>query len=75
MLTCHRQAGAGGVDAMDWAQMLERMYLRWADSQGFKTTIVDRLEGLHVISTSLAPCLRIPLIHGACSVLALTMTK
>ncbi|CAK0787352.1 hypothetical protein CVIRNUC_010572 [Coccomyxa viridis] len=39
------QAGAGGVDAMDWAQMLERMYLRWADSQGFKSTIVDRLEG------------------------------
>ena len=34
---------------MDWAQMLERMYLRWADSQGFKSAIVDRLEGLHVI--------------------------
>ena len=49
-LTRHRQAGAGGVDAMDWAQMLERMYLRWADSQGFKSTVVDRLEGLHVVS-------------------------
>ena len=35
---------------MDWAQMLERMYLRWADSQGFKSAIVDRLEGLHVIT-------------------------
>ena len=42
---------------MDWAQMLERMYLRWADSQGFKSAIVDRLEGLHVIYKSLAPYL------------------
>jgi peptide chain release factor 2 len=38
-------AGSGGVDSQDWAEMLERMYLRWADSRGFKATIVDRTVG------------------------------
>ena len=34
-------AGAGGVDAADWTQMLLRMYVRWADRKGFQTQIVD----------------------------------
>jgi peptide chain release factor 2 len=34
-------AGAGGVDAADWAQMLTRMYLRWADAKGYLTHVVD----------------------------------
>ncbi len=34
-------AGAGGVDAADWTQMLTRMYLRWAEAKGFTTQIVD----------------------------------
>ena len=38
-------AGAGGTDAQDWAQMLERMYLRWAEKQGLKTKVVDESPG------------------------------
>jgi peptide chain release factor 2 len=38
-------AGAGGVDAQDWAQMLQRMYLRWAENHKFTTEILDTTEG------------------------------
>ena len=41
-LTVH--AGAGGTEACDWAFMLSRMYLRWAERHGFKTEVVDQLE-------------------------------
>jgi len=39
------QSGAGGVDAMDWAQMLLRMYTRWAERKGFKHTLIDYTDG------------------------------
>ncbi|MBS0611871.1 MAG: peptide chain release factor 2 [Proteobacteria bacterium] len=39
------QAGAGGTEAQDWAQMLLRMYLKWADAHGFKTEIIDQSDG------------------------------
>jgi peptide chain release factor 2 len=38
-------AGAGGTDAQDWAAMLMRMYLRWAEARRFKTEIVDETPG------------------------------
>jgi peptide chain release factor 2 len=38
-------AGAGGTDACDWAEMLMRMYVRWAETHGFKTEILDLQEG------------------------------
>ncbi|HVS79210.1 MAG TPA: peptide chain release factor 2 [Candidatus Saccharimonadales bacterium] len=38
-------AGAGGTDAQDWAQMLERMYLRWAEKSGLKVEVIEESPG------------------------------
>ena len=38
-------AGAGGTDAQDWANMLLRMYIRWAETRGWKTELVDKSDG------------------------------
>ncbi len=38
-------SGAGGTESQDWAQMLMRLYLRWAESHGYKTSIAQLLEG------------------------------
>jgi peptide chain release factor 2 len=42
---CSIQAGAGGTDAQDFAQMLLRMYLRWAERKGFKVELIDEQTG------------------------------
>jgi hypothetical protein len=39
------QAGSGGTEAQDWAEMLLRMYLRWAESRGFKTELMEVSPG------------------------------
>jgi len=43
ILTVH--SGAGGIEAQDWAQMLVRMYLRWAESRGYGTDVIDWVDG------------------------------
>lgn len=43
LLTIH--SGAGGTEAQDWAEMLMRMYTRWADRHSFKVFLLDELEG------------------------------
>ena len=42
---CSIQAGAGGTDAQDFAQMLLRMYVRWAERKGFKVELIDEQPG------------------------------
>lgn len=41
-------SGAGGTEAQDWAQMLMRMYTRWAEAQGYKVTVTDMQPGEEV---------------------------
>lgn len=43
ILTIH--AGAGGTEAQDWGEMLLRMYLRWCEGKGYRTSLVDRQDG------------------------------
>ena len=43
MVTVH--AGAGGTDSQDWAEMLLRMYLRWAEKNGYQAELADKSEG------------------------------
>ncbi len=43
LLSIH--AGAGGTESQDWAEMLMRMYMRWAESSGYKTLMVDQTPG------------------------------
>ncbi len=43
LLSIH--AGAGGTESQDWAEMLLRMYTRWAENRGYQTTIIDRTDG------------------------------
>jgi peptide chain release factor 2 len=38
-------AGAGGTEAQDWASMLQRMYMRWTESHGYSTEVLDLTEG------------------------------
>ena len=39
------QSGSGGTEAQDWASMIERMYLRWGESKGFKTELIEESPG------------------------------
>ena len=57
-------AGAGGTESQDWADMLLRMYLRWAERRGFATEILDTTEGDEAGIKSATVEIRGPLAYG-----------
>jgi peptide chain release factor 2 len=57
-------SGAGGTEACDWADMLYRMYSRWALKKNYKVEVVDRQEGLEVGIKSLTMIVRGPYAYG-----------
>ncbi len=57
-------AGAGGTDAQDWAEMLERMYLRWSEANNLKTIIIERSAGDEAGLKSVSYTIEGPLVFG-----------
>ena len=57
-------AGAGGTDAQDWAEMLERMYLRWSDKHNMKVELIDRSSGEEAGIKSVAYYVSGPFAYG-----------
>lgn len=62
ILTIH--AGAGGTEAQDWAEMLQRMYMRWAEARAFKVDILDYLAGDEAGTKSVTMAVRGPFAYG-----------
>lgn len=62
ILTIH--AGAGGTEAQDWAQMLKRMYIRWAERHKYKVEVLDELEGDEAGIKSCTLAVRGPYAYG-----------
>jgi len=57
-------AGAGGTDSQDWAEMLERMYLRWAERHGYQTDILEQTDGEEAGIKSVTIGVSGPLAYG-----------
>ena len=62
ILTIH--AGAGGTESCDWAQMLTRMYTRWAEQHGFKFSILDSQPGDEAGIKTLSAMVEGPFAYG-----------
>lgn len=60
-------AGAGGTEAQDWVEMLGRMYGRWAEDQGFRVEVLDKLEGEEAGLKSLTLLIEGPYAYGLAS--------
>ncbi len=57
-------AGAGGTDSQDWTEMLQRMYLRWAEQNGYETEIIDLTEGEEAGVKSVTIAVKGPYAYG-----------
>ncbi len=62
ILTIH--AGAGGTEAQDWAEMLQRMYTRWAEQHNYKVEVLDSLPGDEAGIKSVTLAIRGPYAYG-----------
>ncbi len=62
ILTIH--AGAGGTEAQDWAEMLQRMYIRWGERHKFKVEVLDYLAGDEAGTKSVTLAMRGPYAYG-----------
>jgi peptide chain release factor 2 len=62
LLTVH--PGAGGTESQDWAEMLLRMYVRWAERKGYEVELLDRLEGEEAGIKSASLEIRGPYAYG-----------
>jgi peptide chain release factor 2 len=62
LLSIH--AGAGGTESQDWADMLLRMYLRWAESSGFRTELLDSMPGEEAGLKSVTALVQGPWAYG-----------
>jgi peptide chain release factor 2 len=62
ILTIH--AGAGGTEAQDWAEMLQRMYIRWGERHKYKVEVLDYLAGDEAGTKSVTLALRGPYAYG-----------
>lgn len=58
------QSGAGGTDAQDWTQMLERMYIRFAERKGWDVTSIDRMPGEEAGLKTTVFCIQGPYAYG-----------
>ncbi len=56
--------GAGGTEAMDWASMLYRMYMRWAERKGYKITLLDYQDGEEAGMKSCSVLIEGPMAYG-----------
>jgi hypothetical protein len=62
------QAGSGGTEAQDWAEMLLRMYLRWGERRGFKTEIIEASAGeVAGIKSATVRIRRVPMPTAGCA--------
>ncbi len=57
-------AGAGGTEAQDWAQMLERMYIRWGEDNGHKVDIIHRMDGEEAGIKSMSMSIKGEFVYG-----------
>mgnify|MGYP000532330956 CR=1 FL=1 len=58
------QSGSGGTEAQDWAEMLLRMYMRWAEKRGYQVKLTDQSDGEEAGIKSVTFTVHLPVRRG-----------